>query len=46
MRFLPEGLSFCAVCDEIRGTTPTGRLSVGHCQGVTRRRIGAWTLSL
>ena len=34
MRLLPEGLSFCADCDEIRGKTPNGRLSVCYCQGV------------
>ena len=31
---LPQGLSVCADCGDVRGKTPDGRLSVCYCQGV------------
>jgi len=34
MRPLPQGLSVCADCGDVRGKTPDGRLSVCYCQGL------------
>jgi hypothetical protein len=41
MRPLPEGLSLCADCGDVRGKTPDGRLSVCYCQGVVCTWCGA-----
>ena len=41
MRPLPEGLSVCADCGDVRGKTPDGRLSVCYCQGVVCDWCGA-----
>lgn len=38
---LPDGLSVCATCGDIRGRTPDGRLSVCFCQGVVCDWCGA-----
>jgi len=41
MSSLPDGLSVCATCGDIRGRTPDGRLSVCYCQGVVCNWCGA-----
>ena len=41
MRPLPEGLSVCADCGDVRGKTPDGLLSVCFCQGVVCDWCGA-----
>jgi len=38
---LPQGLSVCADCGDVRGKTPDGRLSVCYCQGVVCTWCGA-----
>jgi hypothetical protein len=41
MSQLPEGLSVCADCGDVRGKTPDGMLSVCLCQGVVCTWCGA-----
>ena len=41
MRALPNGLSVCADCGEIRGRTRYGNVSACLCQGVVCNRCGA-----
>ena len=41
MSQLPQGLSVCADCGDVRGKTPDGRLSVCYCQGVVCTWCGA-----
>ena len=41
MRSLPQGLSLCADCGDVRGKTPDGRLSVCYCRGVVCTWCGA-----
>ena len=41
MSQLPQGLSVCADCGDVRGKTPDGRLSVCYCQGVVCDWCGA-----
>ena len=41
MSQLPQGLSVCADCGDVRGKTPDGMLSVCLCQGVVCTWCGA-----
>ena len=40
-RPLPSGLRVCDACGEVRGATPTGRVSACFCSGATCNRCGA-----